>query len=215
MIGRIIQRYRIFFAHKKLIWSSVFGLFAVAASLITNFYAGIYATEKASNPVTDIILSNTPVFNVVTPFIYGSVLLIIFIAVLCLVEPRRIPFITKSIALFFFTRAVFISLTHIGPFPTKFVVTSDFMQSFMFGADLFFSGHTGVPFLMALIFWDDPLVRNSFLGVTIFFAFVVLLGHLHYTIDVFAAFFITHTIYHMAGRLFHKDQKLFLTKLTE
>ena len=79
-----------------------------------------------------------------------------------------------------------------------------------FGADQFFSAHTGMPFLGALVFWHEKYIRYTFLAAAAFFAVTVLLGHIHYTIDVAAAFFITYAIYHIALWLFPKDHAMFL-----
>jgi len=49
--------------------------------------------------------------------------------------------------------------------------------------------------------------------LAIFFGVVVLLGHIHYSIDVFSAFFITYSIFHMAKYLFKNEFKLFHEKL--
>ena len=75
--------------------------------------------------------------------------------------------------------------------------------------DLFFSGHTGIPFLMALMFWNYKPLRYTFLCFSLFFAVVVLLGHLHYSIDVLAAFFITYAIFDICKFFFKKDWALF------
>jgi hypothetical protein len=82
----------------------------------------------------------------------------------------------------------------------------DFITS---GNDLFFSGHTGLPFLIALIFWDHIYLRALFLGSSVVFGVIVLLSHLHYSIDVFSAFFITYSIYHIAIKLFQNDFDFF------
>lgn len=185
-------------------------LFAV--SIIASFYAGIYATERASSPVGDLILSNIPVYDVEQFFIWGSLLLILFIVGLLVIHPNRIPFVLYSLALFYFIRSVFVSLTHLGPFPTRIALDSSEIAAKMFGgADLFFSGHTGTPFLLALMFWHEPRLRYFFLASSVFFAVIVLLGHLHYSIDVLAAFFITYGIYHMALYFFPKERSLFLS----
>jgi uncharacterized membrane protein YccC len=63
---------------------------------------------------------------------------------------------------------------------------------------------------MAMVLWNKPLVRIFCLASSIFFGIIVLLGHLHYSIDVASAFFITYSIYHIAERFFPADQKLFL-----
>jgi membrane-associated phospholipid phosphatase len=83
------------------------------------------------------------------------------------------------------------------------------MSKISFGGDLFFSGHTGMPFLLALIFWEDKWTRFLFLGFSIMFGIVVLLAHLHYSIDVLSAFFITYTIFHLALYIFKKDRDMF------
>ncbi len=58
---------------------------------------------------------------------------------------------------------------------------------------------------MALIYWDSPRLRNLFIATSIIFGIVVLLSHLHYTIDVASAFFITYGIYRIAIKLFARD----------
>jgi len=196
--------------HAFLISVAVALLF-LAGSLVVNFYAGLYATERASSSVTDLILSNIPVFDVDGLFTYGSVIFWIFVSLLCLSRPNTIPFMLKSVTLFILIRSVFITLTHIWPFPTHvFIASTNIIQGlFTFGGDLFFSAHTGLPFLLALLFWESPMLRYVFIALSILFGIVVLLAHLHYSIDVLGAFFITYTIYHLACRFFKKDKQLF------
>ena len=196
---------------KKFLISLLIGFFYLCLSLYINFIAGTYATESASLPVTDIILSNTRVYDVDLFFIYGPLVLFIFVTALILHNPKKIPFTLKSIALFTIIRSVFISLTHLGPFPTEAVTaSSNWVGKFTFGGDLFFSGHTGLAFLMALLFWQNKTLRYIFLAYSFFIGAVVLLGHYHYSIDVLAAFFITYSIYHISVLFFREDQKMFL-----
>lgn len=169
-----------------------------------------FANEAATNPVGDVILSNTPVYDVGVFFVYGMFLLVAFITALCLSHPNRIAFVLHSLTLFVLIRSAFVSLTHVGAFTTQ--LPSEFgpaITNMFFGADHFFSGHTGAPFLMALIFWKTPFLRYVFLFWSAFFGIVVLLGHLHYTIDVLAAFFITYGIFHIARWLLPADWALF------
>jgi hypothetical protein len=195
---------------RRLLYDIAISMVLLALSIVSNFYAGTFATENISNPVTDIILDNVPVVNVDFIFVDGPLLLWLFVGVLLVVRPERIPFVLKGLALFILVRSGFIILTHIGPFPTR----SNFdlnglMQSFTFGGDLFFSGHTGAPFLLALMFWKDPRLRLTFLAATAVFGAAVLLGHLHYSIDVFAAFFISYGIHDLARFLFRRERDLF------
>ncbi len=215
-VQKVIEQYRTYFRDKSFLVSTGSAILLFALSLWINFHAGIYATSRSSNYVTDVILSNIPVFHPEFLFVYGSVLLWVFVGILCLAKPRIIPFTLKSIALFVLVRAVFISITHIGPFPTHMEINpASIVGDFTFGGDLFFSGHTGLPFLMALIFWENRFLRYTFIIASVVFAVVVLLAHLHYSIDVLGAFFITYTIFHIAEVIFKKDQRFLNAKNIE
>lgn len=184
-----------------------------ASSFVVNLYAIHFATEHASNAVTDLILSNTPVFNVDDLFVYGTFFASTIGALFCLAHPKRVPFVLYTLALFYFIRSGFTSLTHIAPFAPH--TATDFgttINKAFFGGDRFFSAHTGLPFLGALAFWDNIPMRYFCLGTSFFFAVIVLLGHLHYSIDVLSAFFITYTIYHIALWLFPKEYALFISE---
>ncbi|MDO8521679.1 MAG: phosphatase PAP2-related protein [bacterium] len=206
----LLRRYKFHWSEERYRFSAPLAIFAFFLSIAANFYATLYATEEASNPVTDIILSNVRVFDVDALFVYGTLILIVFVVLLCLSHPKRLPLMLHSLSLFYFTRAIFVTLTHLGPFPGRVVLDiGAFTAKFLGGADLFFSAHTGVPFLLALMFWNHKKLRYIFLVWSAFFAIIVLLGHLHYSIDVLSAFFITYTIYHIALWLFPKEYALF------
>ncbi len=181
---------------------------------IINFYAGTYATERASNSVTDIILNNIRVFDVDGFFVYGTLAFWAILIGIWAYHIERLPFSVKALSLFIVIRSVFITLTHIGPFADQVHWTNYLLSRWSFGGDLFFSGHTGIPFLFALIFWDMKKLRIFFLCSSAYFATIVLLGHLHYSIDVLSAFFITYSIYHLAQLFFKKDLLLFKKHIT-
>lgn len=209
--GACIGRYRECIVHEGYGISVVLSVCLFVLGMVVNTFAINFATIHASNSVTDIILSNTSAFDVDLLFVYGTFVLSFITILLCLNSPKSIPFALYSIGLFFLIRSGFVSLTHLAPFEPH--TTVDFgvrITKMFFGGDRFFSGHTGLPFLGALIFWHYPLIRYFYLGGSIFFGTIVLMGHLHYSIDVFAAFFITHGIYHIALFLFPSARALFL-----
>jgi len=186
-------------------------LILLAASLFANYFANVYVAIRASNSVTDLILDNVPVINISWVFFQGIVLFFLFVIWLLIREPNKIPFVIKSVAIFILIRSIFITLTHLAVPPQRsFLNWGNVFDEFTSGNDLFFSSHTGMPFLMALIFWKNKRLRVFFICLSILFGASVLLGHLHYSIDVFAAFFITFGIWHIARWLFSKDYKLFL-----
>jgi len=183
---------------------------ALVASIGLSIVAGQFSTAHASNSVEDLILSNTPVLDLDVLFVAATILFGSFVVLIALTSPRRLPFMFFSLAIFFTIRSGFVTLTHIAPFPAP--TSDDFgttITRYFFGADLFFSGHTGSPFLMALLFWDEQVLRAIFLAWSIFFAAVVLLGHLHYSIDVASAYFITYAIYALCLRVLPRSHELF------
>lgn len=211
MIRIVWERHKLHWPDWRLAANSLVSFFVfVFAILVIQPLAIEFANGAASNPVADIILSNTPVYDVGIFFVYGMFLLVAFITALCLSHPNRIAFILHSLTIFVLIRCVFVSLTHVGAFTTQ--LESEFgpaITRMFFGADHFFSGHTGAPFLMALIFWQTPILRYIFLAWSVFFGAVVLMGHLHYSIDVLAAFFITYGIFHIARFALPHDWALF------
>jgi len=213
---RLVSLYHREFSSRHFAASFWLSIAAFAAAVYANYGATAYAGARASNAVTDLILSNTPVFDVDGIFVYGAVALILFIFAVCLVHPRHFPFTLFSLATLMFIRAGFITLTHIGPFPDHVPITATtsvgiFLSKLFFGDDLFFSNHTAIPFMMALVYWKERWLRIIFLIWSVAFAAVVLLGHIHYSIDVASAYFITYAIYHLTMKLFPEEYRLFHT----
>jgi len=202
-----------YFKNKEFLVSTGVSFLLLALGIVTTYFGILYTNEKASNSVTDIILSNVRVFDVDGIFTYGPVLFWIIIGFyIFFLEPQKIPFTLKGVAIFLLIRSVFITLTHIGPFPTHVqIISTSIFSVFTTGNDLFFSSHTGLPFLMALTFWDNKYLRIFCLIASLVFGAVVLLAHLHYSIDVFAAFFITYAIFHLNEKLFKKDRQIFIS----
>ena len=214
MLRELFRRYRVYAVLQGFRLNMVFSVLFFALSLVLNELAILFATEKASNPVTDIILSNTPILDVNNLFVYGTMAAVVVSVLIGLAHPKRIQFTLHTITLFFVIRSIFVSLTHLAPFAPH--VADDFgttVNNAFFGADQFFSAHSGLPFLGALMCWHQPRLRYFFLAISGFFAVVVLLGHIHYSIDVLAAFFITYGIYDIAVWLFPKDYALFHSDL--
>ena len=195
---------------KKILVSALWGGVFFICSLLLNYMAGTYASTHVSNSVNDLILDHLPTWDVDGIFVYGIMAFFIFVGILCILKPQRSPFVLKSLSIFIAIRSFFIILTHIAPslhqapidFQTRLVT------DFTFTGDLFFSAHTGLPFLMTLIFWNNKFLRYLFLVTSVFFGLIVLMGHYHYSIDVFSAFFITFGIFHISTFLFKKDYHL-------
>lgn len=206
-----MQSFKINFSDRNFLVSFFGGVLLLTISLIVQFFIIGYVNSLTTSPVTDIILSNIRVYDVSATFVYGSILLTIIGVIIGLRRLNCLPFAMKSVALFTLIRSIFVTLTHISPFPTHAVISLPFFlnneafSGIFTGNDLFFSGHTGLPFLLALIFWQYKTERTIFMGFSILFAVVVLLGHIHYSIDVLSAYFITYSIFQICKFLFKKE----------
>jgi hypothetical protein len=197
--------------NKNQINSIFTGFLYLAISMVINYLAGLYTNREISNTVTDILLNNLPVYNIGYIFVYGSIIFTIIIAALLIRRPQEIPFILKSTAVFVIIRSFFVILTHIAPAPDRaFISTNEIFEKIFFDNQLFFSGHTGLPFLFALAYKENRRLFAFFFLASVLGAIIVILGHWHYTIDVFGAYFITYTIFYLAVWLFRDDYRIFL-----
>jgi membrane-associated phospholipid phosphatase len=190
----------------------VSGIFLLAIALFFNYRATQFAATHAGPPVEDIILDHIPVVNMEFMIVEGALLLVAAVLFFIAQKPQRAPFLLKATALFVIIRAFFLILTHLGPYSLQSHLSIDSWVNYLgigFPAALFFSGHTGMPFLMALIFWNHLRTRIFFLVSSGVMGCAVLLAHVHYSIDVFAAFFITYTIFILSTRIFRPDFELF------
>lgn len=194
---------------KNFLLSAILSFSLLYLATIINSMAGILATERASNYVNDIVLSNIP--RIDTSFIHGEITGLVrdITLFLLFLTPRYLPFAMKTMAVLTVVRAGFINMTNIGIYPDSIPINS----LATFGGDLFFSGHVATSYLMSLIFWDSKFLRYFFLSTAIIFGISALLGHYHYTIDVFAAPFIAYGVFTVCSRVFVNDFKMLKTRL--
>ncbi len=177
-----------------------------------NMYAFAYSLRPTSNYVGDLILDNLPVINLNFLIVEGALVAIVLGIIFVLFNPRYILFTLKAVAVFIMIRALFMSLTHVGIYPEHINPGGGFFDAIYLYLNLqtgfFFSGHTGLPFLMALIFWQKRHARLFFLLLSLVGAVAVLFAHVHYSIDVFAAPFMAYGIFNIAKHLFPRDYAL-------
>ncbi|HUC01289.1 MAG TPA: phosphatase PAP2-related protein [Candidatus Paceibacterota bacterium] len=200
-------------ARKRSLW---FGILLLALSLIIQIFLGHFSSRVAVNApgVKDLFLDNLPLVNMDGVIVGGAILMWVFAWALLAVHPRHLLFGIKAVAFYIVSRAFFFSLTHVGPYPLEYSPSAHnrgygLYHLITFQGNFFYSGHTAFPFLLALIFWDDRPLRYVFLFLTVFFGIAVLLAHVHYSIDVFAAPFIVYGMYVITAKLFPHDYALF------
>lgn len=182
--------------HYKAIIFAVFLLFVSAA---ITYNAGVYVTEKGDAVASDFILDNFGPYD--WNFIYTYVWLgIIFLMILypALFAVNQVHHMLGQFSFLMIVRSAFISLTHLKtPFDAMSHGFPGAFSFFEFQNDLFFSGHTAVPFIAFLVFKEHK-IRWFFLAGSLLMATTVLAMHEHYSIDVFAAYFITYGCYKLA-----------------
>jgi len=188
--------------HKWLIFISL--IFLVIA-LMLNDAAGDYTTRAGKASVPDIILDYIPSIDLSFIFVWGYVLVIFILLCYPLIyQIKEIHIVISQFSLLVLMRSFFISLTHLA-LPANAITPNIpwIYHLLFFHNDLFFSGHTAIPFLGFLIFRKEK-IGIFFLIMTFILGVTVLLMHVHYSIDVFAAFFITYGCYKIGNWLFNR-----------
>ena len=203
--------YKGFFTREH-VRSLVNALILLALAMIFQFYASAYINRTPGKPGVDLFLSILPVINLNLLIVEGALAAIVFSVILILAKPKYLLFALKAGAIFIATRAMFIAVTHIGIYPGQINPDIGFFDRIYTGlgleAGFFFSGHTGLPLLMALILWNKKTWRYIYIALSIIFGIAVLFAHIHYTMDVLAAPYMTYGIFKMSQYFFPEDWKL-------
>lgn len=130
---------------------------------------------------------------------FGLIYLSLLTAVISFsLKPERLLFAFQLYTFMVIVRIIGMYLLPLDPPDTLIVLNDPFVEFFGTGQtltkDLFFSGHTATLFIFFLL-EKKKFLKLIFLVCTIVVAITVLLQHVHYTIDVFAAVFFTFTCY--------------------
>ncbi len=127
--------------------------------------------------------------------IYGCLITAIFYLIR---NPEKLVFAVQLYILMVIVRIISMWLLPLNPPENMILLKDPFVELFGTGEtltkDLFFSGHTATLFILFLTAENGKL-KKFFLVSTIIVAICVLLQHVHYSIDVFAAIFITYACY--------------------
>lgn len=188
--------------HRKLILVSI--IFLIISLAIT-YFMGDYTSEIKTVAVPDLILDHVPVVDLSFLFFYGFEIVIAVLLLYPLVfNVKEFHIAISQLSLLVLIRSLFTALTHLGvPSNSISIYSSGLYNWLVFQNDLFFSGHTAIPFLGFLLYRKEK-IGIFFLIATVVLAATVLFMHLHYSIDVFAAIFIAYGSYKLGNWLFRK-----------
>jgi len=185
---------------------AVIGSILLAIILVSfpRFFA-VIELRKGIN-LDDVFLNNIPSVDFSIPIfiiIWSTALLLIN---RILKSPDLFLQFLISFLLLSITRIITIYLFPLEP-PIGLIAIKDPISSIFYGGkevfitkDLFYSGHTATQFLMFLSFTkkNDKLIT----GITsVLIGLLVLFQHVHYTIDVIAAFPIAYLVYFLGKKL--------------
>ena len=195
---------REFFEYRYLIMLS---LLIVAAATYLDYLSGVYVSLSADVvAVPDLILDHIGPVDVRFFYVYGYMTLCVALFLYpFLLHIRTLHLVVSQFSFLVMLRAVFVTLTHLQTPADGIAVEFPWIfKGISFQNDMFFSGHTAIPFLGFLLF--KGRIRYFFLCGSIFMGITVLLMHLHYSIDVFSAFFITYCCHKVGTVVLEKTE---------
>lgn len=183
----------------KLISSII--IFAIGAVQLPAYFKNIQNREGIV--LSDIVLENIPALDVSTPIftiIYGT---LIYMLCNIFTKPKLLLLFTHTFVIETILRMSTIYLFPLNP-PSNLVFLHDtFAELAIYGntepitKDLFFSGHTST-MIMIWLFVEKPWEKTLATIAAIVLACLLLIQHVHYTIDVLGAVFFTVLSYYIA-----------------
>jgi membrane-associated phospholipid phosphatase len=179
-------------------------LVTIILILLPTFFA--FIEKREGMVLQDFVLDAIPAIDVSIPtfVVIWSMVLLVFYRIYQ--NPRLFLVIAYGFILMCILRVLTISLLPLNP-PVGIIALKDPIANIAYGGngifitkDLFYSGHTGNMFLFFLCLqrkWDKIIA----LAASFIVGILVLVQHIHYSIDVFAAFIFTYFIYLGAKKL--------------
>jgi hypothetical protein len=171
-------------------------LLAVVLTSLANFLNYVEARKG--------VLLPDPLLNLFNPIdltwlTFALIYVSIIVAIVTLFKnPSRLVFAIQLYTLMVAVRIIAMYFMPLNP-PSSMIILNDPLVEY-FGTgqtltkDLFFSGHTATLFILFLVS-ENKIIKTIFMISTIAVAISVILQHVHYSIDVFAAVFFTYTCY--------------------
>jgi hypothetical protein len=182
-------------------------LIIVVIATFLDYFSGKYVSSTKTAHVPDLILDHIGPIDASFFYTYGYMLLCsVLLLYPFFFHIRTLHIVVSQFSFLVMLRAIFIMFTHLETPPDAIPVHfPGLFQGLCFENDMFFSGHTAIPFLGFFLF--KGWLKYFFLCGSIFMGTVVLITHTHYSIDVFSAFFITYCCQKMGSALIYKTEK--------
>ena len=198
------ERWNASFSNPKFRIKFIFFFFTllITVSLLPLFFQFIEIREGIV--LNDILLNHIPSHNV-SLLLFITIWPVILLSLWRAVNNPAICYLLlSSFTLLTLFRVFCLYLVPLNP-PPGLIVLNDPLSNFFYGAnfitkDLFFSGHTATIFLMYLCL-RKKADKYYALFATIMVAILVLVQHIHYSIDVIAAPLFTYIVFQVAKKI--------------
>jgi PAP2 superfamily C-terminal len=193
---------------KNLIW----GMAALSISVIFTFYFFDYIENLSGGVVmNDWVLRMIPPENVSNPIVFFEASVIILFAVRCITNPAMVITFLMAYILVLITRDITIGITQLRP-PLGLIVLKDplagvIYRSKLINRDLFYSGHVSLLFMLYLCS-TRKADRYYILFAVISVSILLLIQHIHYTVDIACAPFFAFGCYWLSKKITHYSPKL-------
>jgi len=199
---RVLAWKKDIFEHRQQI---VLSIILILIAIILNYISGLYTNETRGASPPDLILDHLPSvdLSIIHVGLFPIVLGVLVFYTLFF-RPAKLHYVLGILSLYGAVKAGFAVLTHLG-IPNGAVDiswTPFFYDFFAFSNYLFFAGNVGLAYLGYLIFEENKLLKYFMLFSSFIFVITNLVMHRHYSIDVFAAYFITYGVYRLGNFIF-------------
>jgi len=175
------------------------GLFVLLFSGVLSYLAGVFLKENYSDAVRpqDLLLDNIPEQKV---FVDIYEVLIPVQIVLLIYSIYKNKFASSGDVMFRFgimyiLRAISMVVTPLAQIQDPLVNGSNPVLAPIFYNGMFFSGHTGLTFLIYFLDkGDNKILKKTKLVIAILVAISLVLSHSHYSIDIIGGFLVAYFV---------------------
>lgn len=213
-IKQINQNWKQAWRNRTFSMEFLFGVVALVTLAIFTYYFFDYIENLSGGVVmNDWVLRLLPAKNVSIPIVFFELTVIVLFAIRSLPNPGII--ITFIIAYLFvlISRDITIGITQLRP-PTGLIALKDPIAALIYkttavNRDLFFSGHTSLLFLFYLCS-TKKADKIFILFAVIFVGVLLLIQHVHYTVDIVCAPFFAYSCYWLSKKVLQYNPKVII-----
>jgi len=208
----IKQNWQSAWSGKKFKYILFLGIISLVSVVVFTYFFFDYVQNRTGGVVmNDWVLKMIPAKDVSIPIVFFEASVIILFLIRCISNPTM--FITFLIAYVFIliSRNITIDITQLrvptGSIDFKDPIAGVIYRSKLIDRDLFYSGHVSLLFLFYLCS-SSKADKYYILFAMISVSILLLVQHIHYTVDVVCAPFFAYGCFWLAKKLIHFSPKV-------